>query len=1050
MTLRKTAVFALAIALSLAFLAACRKAPSGAALETWDQVYALFKDPPAEYRSAPLWVWNDRMTNAQIDEQLADFKARGLGGVFVHPRPGLITPYLSEEWLSLFKHAVDAGKSLGLKIWIYDENSYPSGFAGGHVPAAMPEAVRSGLHMRKMSELPASFDPPPAVVLRRAGEGFEDITARFDSGSFGAGEYWIFDIHRQKPSPWYGGFTYVDLMRRDVTEKFLEITLEAYKRVAGAEFGGVVPGSFQDEAEINPAGGRGMAVANYTPALFEAFAKKWGYDLRPHLPSIYEDTGDWRRVRHDFYATLLDLFIDNWAKPYYDYCERNNLVFTGHYWEHEWPRPVVNPDNLALAAYAHMPGIDILMNEFGLDPHAQFGNARAVKEIRSAANQMGRRRTMSETFGAGGWDMTFFDQKRIADWEFALGVNFINQHLSYATIMGARKRDHPPAFTYHEPWWPLYNVLADYYGRLSVAMSAGRQDNRILVLEPTTTAWMHHAAAAPSDKIGTIGLEFQYFIHALEAAQVEYDLASENTLRDFGSVKGRTFRVGRADYDLVVLPPAMENIDAPTLALLEKYLGRGGRVLCWGGPPAYLDGRPDGRLRDLASSARSWTSAGPPDFFAKLREAVPPALEFAFEGMAEGDPNLFFHHRRTLADAELVLLVNTDSREGVRGVFLAEAESCDAWDAFAGCQRPYPFRKSGDRLAVEFDLPAGGSLLLCLKPEARPSPPLAEEVWEDVDTPPSKIARVSDNVLTLDYCDLTLGGTTEKDLYFYEAQLRTFRAHGLDRNPWDSAVQFKTNIIDRDVFPSDSGFEATFHFDVAPGLEARPFAVVVERPHLFRVFINGRETSPEPGRWWLDKAFGVYTPRAWRTGRNAVTLSAKPFTIHTELEPVYIVGDFALRPERRGFSVAPSAALGLGGWAGQGLPMYGREVAYAKTVIVPEGALKERLYAAELGRWLGAAAEVRVDGRTAGVIVSPPYRLDLTAMLEEGRANEVEVRIYGTLKNTLGPFHNDPPLGRAWPGSFQQGAKGGRPPGSAYAVVGYGLFEDFKVTTRRR
>ena len=40
-----------------------------------------------------------------------------------------------------------------------------------------------------------------------------------------------------------------------------------------------------------------------------------------HLPSLFDDVGDWRRVRHDFYATLLDLFIDNWAMPYYDYCD---------------------------------------------------------------------------------------------------------------------------------------------------------------------------------------------------------------------------------------------------------------------------------------------------------------------------------------------------------------------------------------------------------------------------------------------------------------------------------------------------------------------------------------------------------------------------------------------------------------------------------------------------------------------------------------------------------------------------------------------------------
>jgi len=53
------------------------------------------------------------------------------------------------------------------------------------------------------------------------------------------------------------------------------------------------------------------------------------------------------------------------------------------------------------------------------------------------------------------------------------------------------------------------------------------------------------------------------------------------------------------------------------------------------------------------------------------------------------------------------------------------------------------------------------------------------------------------------------------------------------------------------------------------------------------------------------------------------------------------------------------------------------------------------------------------------------------------------VVVYGTLRNTLGPFHNDPPLDRAWPGSFQREAEGGFPRGKEYASIAYGLFEDF-------
>ena len=120
------------------------------------ELSSLFKDPPNQYRSAPLWVWNDQITEKQINQQLEDFKAVGMGGVFIHPRPGLITEYLSKEWFSLCAYTVAKGKEMGMDIWLYDENSYPSGFAGGHVPAEMPESYNQGqgLILEKVDKLP--------------------------------------------------------------------------------------------------------------------------------------------------------------------------------------------------------------------------------------------------------------------------------------------------------------------------------------------------------------------------------------------------------------------------------------------------------------------------------------------------------------------------------------------------------------------------------------------------------------------------------------------------------------------------------------------------------------------------------------------------------------------------------------------------------------------------------------------------------------------------------------------------------------------------------
>ena len=146
-----------------------------------EQLKEEFANPSKDFCPAPLWVWNADVTEADIDRMLGELKEAGFGGAFVHPRPGLITEYLSDEWFRLWKYSVEKGKELGLDIWIYDENSYPSGFAGGHVNASMPESYNQGqgIAFRKETILPDDA-ARYSYCLKKEGEKFEDITARLD------------------------------------------------------------------------------------------------------------------------------------------------------------------------------------------------------------------------------------------------------------------------------------------------------------------------------------------------------------------------------------------------------------------------------------------------------------------------------------------------------------------------------------------------------------------------------------------------------------------------------------------------------------------------------------------------------------------------------------------------------------------------------------------------------------------------------------------------------------------------------------------------------
>lgn len=997
---------ALILAMVAATLASAATVDSAARLKT------LFPKPPAEFSTLPFFVWNGEITEAMIDRELSDFSAQGVRGFIIHPRPGLITEYLSDRWFQLVRYTSDRAKKLGMEVWLYDENSYPSGFAGGHVPAEMPESFNQGQGLVRQEKGPCK------IVLERAGDGFREVAGA--SEPTGPNSY-CYGLTQYPARSWNAGFPYVDLLVRGVTEKFLNVTMPGYEKALGRDLGGagVVRGIFTDEPNINPPG---RFAVKYTPDLFTEFQKRWGYDLKANLPPLFEEVGDWRRVRHNYYSTLLDLFIERWSKPYHDYTVKQGLSWTGHYWEHAWPNPGQGPDNMAMYAWHGTPAIDMLFNQFNEGVNAQFGNVRSVKELASVSNQIGQRRTLSETYGGAGWELRFEDMKRLGDWEYALGVNMMNQHLSFGTIVGARKYDYPQSFSYHEPWWNDYGVLGNYFARLSLALSAGDEVNRILVIEPTTSAWMY-AGARPNPRMMQIGTAFQEFITKLSHEQVEYDLGSENIIRDHGKIDGARFVVGKRSYETVVLPPGTENLDGATARLIRQFQQTGGKVLSYGARELLVDGKAGGLTVEQSSAA------------------ISNAAITSVEGM-------LFHQRRQLKDGELWFFVNSSLEHPAAAKVVARGKSVERFDAVTGATASYAATRRRDSVEFAVELPPAGSLLVIAKSAAGPAAPASPKAAPgDIVSPvaPMTVKRMADNALRIDYCDLTLNGATQKDVYFFKAAADVFKAYGFpEGDPWNTAVQYKRSIVDRNHFAADSGFTAAFHFDVAEGVDLASMRAVVERPALWKVAINGVPVESEPGRWWLDVDFGVYPiGRHVKPGANTITVTARPMSVHNELEPVHIIGNFGLTAEDRGFRIVPAGTLRDGSWKDQGLPFYPGAVAYAGRFAMKAGAK----YKVALGKWNGTVAEVRVNGKPAGVIGWQPYELSLDGLVKPGE-NTIEVLVIGSLKNLLGPHHGTPARGLVSPGNVRN-APATMPPGAKYDQYAYGLMEDFQVVRMR-
>jgi hypothetical protein len=542
-------------------------------------------------------------------------------------------------------------------------------------------------------------------------------------------------------------------------------------------------------------------------------------------------------------------------------------------------------------------------------------------------------------------------------------------------------------------------------------------------------------------RLQELGDAFFKLLMSLESAQVEYDLGSEDIIARHGSVTAGELKIGARSYAQVVLPPLIENLNGRTKELLERVA-----VIRPGGGPARVDGALHSTNGSTVENVGRTNLVNWIDSVVGNLRQQPNPDGFRIERDA-GDQGILFHHRRQLADGQLLFLANTSADHPTAGLIFSNLKGVETWNLYSGDIKPYTFTLGGAGVSARFELPPCGSLLLFLSQRsglAGLRQPLVRTIAAQGEV---KVDRLQPNVLTLDYVSVTAGGEMRTNIYTYQANQFVWKANGLERDPWDSAVQFKDELISH-KFPAGSGFEASYHFSIE-GSVPNNLEIVIERPDLYTISCNGRPVQSRTNGWWLDKAFSRLPIGANAcSGENVVTIKAAPFTMFHELEPAYLLGDFALEPATNGFVVIPDHPLRLdsngAGWDSQGQPFYSAGVRYREEFDVNKTAGQ---YAVALTAWRGSVARVEVNGESAGYIDAPPYECDVTRRLKRG-ANTIDVIVIGTLKNTLGPHHGNPPLGAAWPGSFHQAPASGPPSGREYSTVPYGLFQPFVLKAR--
>ena len=227
--------------------------------------------------------------------------------------------------------------------------------------------------------------------------------------------------------------------------------------------------------------------------------------------------------------------------------------------------------------------------------------------------------------------------------------------------------------------------------------------------------------------------------------------------------------------------------------------------------------------------------------------------------------------------------------------------------------------------------------------------------------------------------------------------------------------------------------------EVVTGAELRlragtnPLVLQYEQPGRAYFVVSTEEIGPAPegvlaSRWWNHPAVLPFDVRAqeqspvgWYRfvappGLRALTMKARgqvqvwidgqPLIGHALPQPARGPVTVWLRIEQERGCYGGAAFLepilldcgpgqmALGDWsANDGLLSYSGGAWYRKTVTIPPAAS----VILDLGKVV-ASAEVRVNGRPAGVRVSPPWRFDITALVKPGE-NRIAVLVCNTLAN---------------------------------------------------
>lgn len=972
----------------------------------------IFENPPSEYRGAPFWAWNTDLNESELLWQIDKLKEMGFGGFFMHTRSGMSTEYLSEEFMRLISACNRKAKENEMYSYLYDEDRWPSGAAGGYVTEnkayRQKSIVLSLCTPEEMAELHKSDERDPVYLL--AYDIVFDTHGKIQTYAVVApeqkasGEKWYAYMLLAPKSGWFNGYTEIDSLNPDAVDRFIESTHAAYKKTLGEEFGKSAPAIFTDEPRYGIVNQKarardGLDVSYpWSESARSAFMANYGYDITERMPEVIWDRADGKpaKERYRYFQTLTELFAATYGNRIGQWCSHNGIAFTGHYMEEPTLHSQLCAIGEAMLQYKEytIPGIDMLCNR------KEFSTA---KQAQSAVHQFGRKGMMSELYGVTGWEFDFRGHKFQGDWQAALGVTLRVPHLAWVSMRGSAKRDYPASIGYQSSWYREYGYIENHFARLNTALTRGEPLVRVAVIHPIESAWLiegvREYTATQSDALEK---QFQNTIEWLLRGQMDFDFVSESLLPELYHGEKEDFCVGEMQYKAVLVPPVV-GLRSTTIDALSRFAAKGGKVIVCGDCPVCVDGEQSEGAKDL------WQNAQKIDFAqAEILNALAREREIAIYGSDGKQRQDLLYAMRQEGENKWLFIAHCDQatrnngdddhredlRLVVRGIYTPEL-----YDTLTGEIHTVNFAHENGNTVIYTPSYPYDSFLYSLVPAkdlvANVSHSQSEQATQNIQIPdfvPYSLGE--DNVLVLDMPQWSRDGVTfmprEEMLRIDNAvrrQLNYTPADGYDVQPWKlTGAPPQEYVWLKFTIESESGFICKFAYEYAD-----------------KVLLNGKDIPVCKKGYFVDKEIYTMPLPAMKKGKNELLVRA-PISERISLENMFLLGDFGVQTLGSAVKlVAPATMLTFDGIGKQGMPFYGAAVTYTIPFACERGAID-----ITADYYVGALIGAKLDGKDAGKIVLPPY----TLTIDDVQAGEhtLELTLYATRVNTFGALHMAVPL----------------------------------------